>query len=81
MSAILKFIIANPQLCAEALVALCSIVVSILGHMGYIKAATTAKAKTMLSNGATVSEITDVTRLIVPEVQKIAAAVAKNGGK
>ena len=73
---ILKFIALNPALIAQSFVVIVAAVVIVLGRFGLIKAATVTKAKAMLLDGKTVSEITDVTSLIVPEVQKIAVDLA-----
>ena len=76
ISSILKFISDNPDLIKAALTIM-GAVIGVLGHFGIIKAAATAKAKSLLADGKTVSEITDLTRLLAPEVEKIAARVAK----
>ena len=73
---ILNFIAANPGLIAGVIISLITIVISILGAFGVIKKSTADTAKAMLAKGNTASEITDVTRLMIPEVEKIAANIA-----
>lgn len=79
------FMNANPELTNMIVKYLLEIVGgAVLGWLsahGYITKSARAKARAMLADGKTATQVTDGTRLMIGEVEKIAAKVAKKAGK
>ena len=75
MEALIKAI-----LTPEILVPLLTLVTALLIKKGVLKAQDVESAKTMIESGATVSKITDATRMVVPEVQKLKESIKTPDG-